>query len=322
MVFELLETRVVRRRMEALDVVSFRLAGTSADAPLPAFQAGAHIDIQLPNGLTRKYSLLNDPAAIGVYEIAVKLEPASRGGSRWLHENVSAGDLLHVGPPQNLFPLATDTGRSILLAAGIGITPILAMMRTLLREGRQFELHYFSRSPEHAAYSAALTEEAPAACTTIHVGLDAASTETVLDHVMVRREATDHVYFCGPPGFMAAAQRLAAPRFASTHVHYEHFSAPACSVSEGDGPFEVELARTGKRINVPAGKSITDVLFEHSIPFETSCEAGICGICRTRVVSGVPAHRDTLLSLTEKARNDCMLPCVSRSYSERLVLDI
>lgn len=318
----LIEARVLARRREADDIVSLRLAPSAGEAGLPGFDAGSHIDVHLPNGLVRKYSLCNDPAEEGVYEIAVKLEPASRGGSRWLHETVGAGDRLRIGAPQNLFPLSAGPGRSVLLAAGIGVTPILAMARTLVRTGRAFALHYFARSPGAAAYQSVLTAEPYGRAATLHFGLDAGATEAVLDAVVPDGAGDDHLYFCGPPAFMAAAQRIATARLLPGHVHWEHFSPPEPTDGAKDAAFEIELARSGTVLLVPADKSITDVLYDNAIPIDTSCEAGICGSCRTAVLAGLPLHRDEVLAPDERARNDVILPCVSRCSSRRLVLDL
>lgn len=319
----LIDARVVARRHETPDVVAFRLAGTGMEdgRGLPPFDAGAHIDIHLPGGLVRQYSLSNDPAERDTYEIAVKLEPASRGGSRWLHDAVQVGDRLRIGTPKNLFPLAGGATRSILIAAGIGITPILSMARRLAREGGDFELHYFARSIEAVAFRNVLETEIPAA--TLHIGLDAEATGTMVGRILPAGGGREHVYFCGPSQFMAAVREIAAGRVPEECLHWEHFSAPAASSAEtGDAAFSVILARSSRTLLVPAGQSITDVLFENAIPIETSCEAGICGVCRTRVLDGVPLHRDALLSAAERTRNDCLLPCVSRCAGGTLTLDL
>jgi vanillate O-demethylase ferredoxin subunit len=318
----LIEARVLARRQEAADIVSLRLAAPTGGAGLPGFDAGAHIDVHLPNGLVRKYSLCNDPAEAGIYEIAVKLEQPSRGGSRWLHETVGAGDTMRIGVPQNLFPLAAATGRSVLLAAGIGITPILAMARVLARDGRAFDLHYFARSPDAAAYRSVLADEPYRRATTLHFGLDADTTQAALGHAVPDEAGNAHLYFCGPPAFMAMAQRVAAARLPPERVHWESFAPAEPTDGVADAAFEIELARSGMVLAVAADQSITDVLYENAIPIDTSCEAGICGSCRTAVLAGTPLHRDEVLSPAERARNDCLLPCVSRCTSGRLVLDL
>lgn len=182
---DLREVRVQARSVEAPAIVSFRLCSVSPDRPLPRFQAGAHIDIQLPDGSMRQYSLANDPAEPGVFEIAVKLEEQSRGGSQWLHSDVAVGDVLKVSPPRNLFPLVRDSQPAVLIAGGIGITPIMAMVRTLLREEKEFELHYFARAPEIAAYLQTLLRETKGKpVVQHHFGLDVDATRPALREII------------------------------------------------------------------------------------------------------------------------------------------
>jgi len=318
---EYLDVRVVERRMEACDVAAFRLVSERSELPLPSFDAGAHIDVLLPTGKVRQYSLSNCSDRPGVFEIAVKLEQSSGGGSRWLHEEVFEGAKLKISPPRNHFPLHSGSSRSILLAAGIGITPIIAMMRAHLRDRRPYELHYFARGGQLAAYRSALLRESPGDSATIHLGLDANLTGKVLDQVIAGR-ADDHLYFCGPPGFMAAVRALAEERMPGENIHFEYFAAPKEPRNDAVCEFEVELARSYKTLVIPADKSITDVLFEHDVAIDTSCESGICGSCKVKVLAGTPHHLDEVLSPSERARNDCLLPCVSRALSGRLVLDL
>ncbi len=318
------EVRVQARSVEAPAIVSFRLCSLVPDRPLPSFEAGAHIDVQLPDGSIRQYSLANDPAETGVFEIAVKLEEQSRGGSAWLHSDVSVGDVIKVGPPRNLFPLVRDSEPVTLIAGGIGITPIMAMVRTLLRENKRFELHYFARAPEIAAYLQTLLRETNGLpVVKPHFGLDADATRAALQQI-IKEDMRGHLYFCGPAPFMSTISEVAKERnLESEKVHFEYFSAPKNEAeADNQNAFEVEIASTGQVLTVPPDKSITDVLFENSVAIDTSCEEGTCGSCRTRIISGTPIHRDVVLSKAEKERNDCLLPCVSRSASKRLVLDL
>lgn len=272
----------------------------------------------------RQYSLANDPAEPDVFEIAVKLEESSRGGSQWLHSKVSVGDVLKVSTPRNLFPLVIDSQPAILIAGGIGITPIMAMVRTLLRKNKQFELHYFARAPEIAAYLQTLLRETNGLpVIKPHFGLDVAATHAALRQI-ITEDMQGHLYFCGPGPFMSMISDVAKERnLQSEKVHFEYFSAPKTDVdADNQNAFEIEIASTGEVLTVPPDKSITDVLFENSISIDTSCEEGTCGSCRTRVISGTPIHRDVVLSNAEKAKNDCLMPCVSRSASKRMVLDI
>lgn len=319
----LIAVRVAARERAACDVISLRLVSDAGDVPLPSFAAGAHIDLHLRDGLSRKYSLCNAPSERGFYEIAVKRESASRGGSAYVHDALRVGDVLRVGTPLNYFPLAADNSPSVLLAAGIGITPLLAMMHDLTRVGRRFELHYFIRSEDSAAYVQTVHRQF-AHVSNLHVGLTPSATTARIGEIVGEMDLRAHLYFCGPPPFMDAANTMATARLPAANIHYEHFSAPVCtSAAEGGArEFVVELARSKRVLAVPADKSITDVLFENGVKVETSCEAGICGACRTAVLEGTPDHKDAFLSPTDKARNDCVMPCVSRCRGPRLVLDV
>jgi len=316
----LIAARVIARERVACDVVSLRLASGEANTALPAFEAGAHIDLHLRDGLVRKYSLCSDPSERAFYEIAVKREPASRGGSVFVHDEIQVGDIVCVGKPENYFPLAPDGSGAVLLAAGIGITPLLAMAHTLKRAGRALDFHYFVRSLEDAAYARTLQEQL-AEVSTLHVGLTPERTRETLAQIVRRMNAQEHLYFCGPAPFMDAADAIAYDHLPAHHIHCERFSATSTNVA-GERTFEIMLARLQRVFTVPPDKSITDVLFEQGVPIGTSCEAGICGACRTAVLDGTPDHRDEFLSAADKARNDCIMPCVSRCKTGRLVLDI
>jgi len=318
---EHIDVRVVERRMEALDVVAFRLASQNNGRQLPYFEPGAHIDVMLPSGEARKYSLANFSDDPDVFEIAVKREPQSTGGSKWLHEEVVVGSVLKISPPRNHFPLLPGHGRSLLLAAGIGITPIISMMRAHIQDDRPYQLHYFARGEAFAPYRNALAAERYRDHVRVHLGLDANATGKVLTAAI--NDARDaHVYYCGPPAFMAAIREISAGQVTQDRLHFEYFAPPAPQSSKAGGAFKIELARSKRMFLVPAEKSITDVLFENDIAVDTSCEAGICGSCKLKVLGGTPEHLDEVLSPSERARNDCLLPCVSRCHSGTLILDI
>ncbi|KUZ79262.1 PDR/VanB family oxidoreductase [Burkholderia ubonensis] len=319
---DLIAARVIARERVACDVISLRLVSDAPDFALPAFDAGAHIDLHLRDGLTRKYSLCNDPFERGVYEIAIKREPASRGGSAHVHDAIRVGDVLRIGAPLNYFPLAPDDSPAVLLAAGIGVTPLLAMAHSLLRAGRPLAFHYFVRSADAAAYGATLASQL-ASVATVHTGLTPDATGDAIAAIVGAMDPRAHLYFCGPASFMAAVDAIARPELGDARLHHEHFSAPVAGTAAGeDGGFEIELARSQRTLRVPPEQSITDVLYDHGIEVVTSCEAGVCGACRTTVIDGTPDHRDAFLSAADKARNDCMMPCVSRCRGERLVLDL
>ena len=319
-----LSLRVARKTIEAEGIASFELVPADG-GPLPAFTAGAHVDVQVPGGPQRPYSLCNDPAETHRYVIAVLDEPASRGGSRGMHERVHEGDMLQVGAPRNLFPLAPGAARHLLLAGGIGITPILAMAWQLGREGAEFELHYCARTPQRAAFAGPLAEAAFAERVHLHFDDGAPAQRLDIAAVLAAQPAGTHLYVCGPNGFMDAV--LGAARdagWADERLHREVFAPALAPASDeaGDRGFEVQLLSTGQVVEVPAGCSVVRALEAAGVFVPTSCEQGVCGTCLTGVVEGVPEHRDSYLTPEEHAAGDQFLPCCSRARSARLVLDL
>ena len=317
----MLSVSVKSKIQETANIVSLELVNTQP-GPLPAFTAGAHIDVHLPNGLMRQYSLCNAPTETHRYQIAVLKEPASRGGSQAVHELIKPGDTLHIGEPKNLFPLNTTATTSLLFAGGIGVTPMLAMAETLAQQGANFQLHYCARSQAHAAFIPRI-QAAPYA-KQAHCHFDDGSPQQKLDAVSTlgKPEAGVHIYVCGPQGFMDyilnTAEGLGWP---AEQLHKEYFSAAPIETA-GDKPFTIEIKSTGERIEVPADKSAAAALEEagHFVPL--SCEQGICGACLTNVLAGEPEHRDQFLTDEEQASNTQFTPCCSRAKSECLVLDL
>lgn len=316
-----LQVRVVRKELIAHDIVCFELVDTSG-AALPPFEAGAHIDVVVPDGPMRQYSLCNDPVQSHRYQIAVLKEHEGRGGSRMLHEQVQEGDVLTIGQPRNLFPLQEDAASSLLLAGGIGITPLLAMARRLTALGRPFALHYCARSAARAAFREELAQAGFASQVSFH--FDDGPTEQALDlsSLLTTVQPGVHVYTCGPKGFMDAvlstARGLGWPE---AQLHYEFFSAAPVTRTD-DGSFDVTIASTGRIIRIPADKSVTQALEAEGIDIPTACEQGICGTCMTGVLEGEPDHRDDYLTPEERAENRQFLPCCSRAKSACLVLDL
>lgn len=314
-----LMVRVSRRVEEADGVCRFDLV-TQDGSALPAFSAGAHIDVHVAPGLIRQYSLSNDPSERDRYRIAVLREPASRGGSAGMHESVRAGDLLRVSEPRNHFPLV-EAPRSLLLAGGIGVTPILAMAHALHAQGRSFEMHYCGRSASRMAFLEELRSAGFAGSVVLHAD-DVPAQKFDAEAVLARPESDTHLYVCGPNGFMdhvlETARRNGWPE---AQLHREYF-AGAVTTLESDGCFEVRVASSGLSCQVPAGKTVIEVLAAHGVEVPTSCEAGICGTCLTRVVEGTPDHRDSFLTDAERAANDQFTPCCSRAFSPLLVLDL
>ncbi len=288
---------------------------------LPRFAAGAHIGVRLGEAVWRDYSLWNDPAERRRYRIAVLREKLGEG-SRRLHDSVRVGDLVEVSLPRNNFPLSDAAERHLLLAGGIGITPIMAMVAELKRRRAEFSLHYCTRAPERTAFREELDLLAAMGKVVFHY--DGGDPANGLDIIALLREPQPgtNLYYCGPAGMMAAAAAASA-HWPSGTVHCEYFkgpgAAPAAQFPE-DRPFRVRLAKSGAEYEVPAGETIIEVLRRHGVETRTSCELGYCGACLTRYVAGDADHRDPILG--EVARETHMLICCSRAKSDLLVLDL
>lgn len=316
----MIEVQVAARHNEALDICSYELIRVDGQ-PLPAFTAGAHIDVHLPGGVIRQYSLCNHPEERHRYLIGVLKDPASRGGSSSLHEQIQPGARLFISEPRNLFPLALQARRHLLFAGGIGITPILAMAEHLAQNGAAFELHYCARSLERAAFVERLRQAPYADRVFLH--FDEAP-ETALDTARVLAAPSEdvHLYVCGPGGFMQHVLDTArAQGWQDACLHREYFAA-APTDTRADGSFAVKLASSGQVFEIPKDRSVVQVLESHGIEIPISCEQGVCGTCLTRVLEGVPDHRDMFLTEAEQACNDQFTPCCSRSKTPLLVLDL
>ena len=317
----LLRVRVAVRRDEALDICSLDLVPVDGSA-LPGFSAGAHIDVHLPGGLVRQYSLCNPPGETQRYRIAVLRDAASRGGSATVHDQLQVGTVLDIGTPRNLFELDPAAPHHLLLAGGIGITPLLAMAEQLAAQGGGFTLHHATRSRERTPFVAQLAT-APYADRVHHHFDDGPATQK-LDLAATLRSAPagSHLYVCGPTGFMEAV--LAEGRaqgWDEARLHREYFAA-APTGTAGDGGFELELTSSGRVIPVAADQTALAALLAAGLDIPMSCEQGVCGTCLTGVKSGVPDHRDQYLTPEERAANNQFLPCCSRASSARLVLDL
>lgn len=315
--FPVLVARIAR---EAENILSFEFRDPDG-RDLPPFTAGAHVEVQIGEGMIRSYSLCNDPAERHRYVVAVLKEEGGRGGSRAMHEMVGEGDLLPISAPRNHFPLAgREARRHLLLAGGIGVTPMVAMIAELEARGAPWSMHYCTRSPERTAFLAHLRPYIEAGKVFVHhdggdpaKGLDLEATLSGFD-------VGTHLYYCGPPGFMAACARYLEP-WPPHAVHREFFASPGDRAgSEGNEPFRVKLKSTGEILDVPADRSIADVLRGTGCPVETDCEDGYCGTCVTRYLAGTPEHRDTVLS--EKERKSYVMVCCARARSGVLELDL
>ncbi|MRV71662.1 2Fe-2S iron-sulfur cluster binding domain-containing protein [Duganella sp. FT92W] len=315
-----LSVKVARRTEEALDIASFELVSLDG-APLPPFSAGAHIDVQVKEGLVRQYSLCNDARETQRYVIGVLRDPKSRGGSVAMHDGVREGDVLRISAPKNHFPLAPSR-RTLLFAGGIGITPILCMAEQLAHSGADFELHYCTREPARAAFHGRLLAPRFGASVHLHFDCGAPAQKLDLPTLLATPDPDTHIYVCGPGGFIDHVVNSGrAQGWNSAQVHLEHFSAKAQDKS-ADTAFNVKIASSGKTYCVPAGRTVASVLADNGVTVPTSCEEGVCGTCITRVLDGVPAHRDAYFTDDERARNDQFTPCVSRALSNCLVLDL
>jgi vanillate O-demethylase ferredoxin subunit len=315
---DLLQVRVARRANEAEDICSYELV--SADGTeLPPFEAGAHIDVHVSPGLVRQYSLCNAPHERHRYVIGVLRDPASRGGSQAMHDTIQTGANLQISAPKNHFPLVAAP-HSLLLAGGIGVTPILSMAEALSAQGASFDMHYCTRSPERTAFRERLQQSPFAA--RVHFHHD--SVERLdLAALLANLERDTHIYFCGPTGFIDHVKATtAALNWPESQLHLEYFGAAAAAPVAGDQPFEVKLASSGACYTIPAGSTVLRVLTDAGVFIPASCEQGVCGTCLTRVLDGVPDHRDLYLTEEEQAANDQFTPCCSRSRSATLLLDL
>ncbi len=312
------ELKHVTHEAEDISVLEFQRPD---GAVLPPFSAGSHIDLRLGNGLVRSYSLVNCPSETHRYVIGVKKEPDSRGGSRFIHEQLSAGDEVDIHEPCNNFQLCENAHRSVLIAGGIGITPFASMVRRLEELGRPWELHYAARNRCSAGF---VRQLASYGSKVNFYFSNEYSDETPARRIDIEKIVTEvapdaHVYCCGPRNMLAVFEKAAAS-LPSQQIHMEFFSN-----AEGidkTGGFDVRLARSGQTIEVHPGETILDALLKRGIDAPYSCLEGVCSSCETRVISGIPDHRDLILSQEEREANDRMLICCSRSKSATLVLDL
>ena len=317
----LLNLRLRQIRLESHGIASYELVAAEPGHVLPAFTAGAHIDLHLAEQRVRSYSLLNDPAETHRYVIAVQLDVQGRGGSAWMHRVPRVGDVLQVSLPSNDFALAESSAPAVFVAGGIGITPILSMLRRLSGQQRPWQLHYAARSAQQAAFVGeleALAGDRQQRALRLCFG---ASGEDRLNlrRIVEQAPTAAHLYCCGPARMIDEFLAVCA-QHPPGRVHVERFAAASPAATAGG--FEVVLQRSGRRLAVPAGKTILDTLLDHDVNVQYSCSAGVCGTCRTKVLDGVPDHRDDYLSDDEKRSNDAIMVCCSGARSRTLVLDL
>ncbi|MCF4010003.1 PDR/VanB family oxidoreductase [Rheinheimera sp. UJ63] len=321
----MLNVKILKRTQEALDIVSFELGNIDGSA-LPHFDAGAHIDVQINENTLRQYSLYNSSNEHRTYKIAVLRDANSRGGSQWIHDTLKQGDIIKISHPRNLFSLNTGRHPVLLFAGGIGITPLISMAETLHSLNQAFELHYFARSKEHAAFFSQLANGPFSKNVFFHFEDLRASQGNGVRDILTGRQ-TDitptQIYTCGPNGFMdfifSTAKELGWPISA---LHKEVFKADIVEPSTKDKCFTLNLIKSGITIDVSADQTALEALEEAGVEIDSSCEQGVCGSCLTKVLNGVPDHRDHFLSDSERSANDQFTPCCSRALSESLSLDL
>jgi len=313
------KVRVAEVLEETSNIKTFRLKRADG-APFDPYPAGAHIDVVGPTAVVRQYSLCSDPYELDEYWVAVKLEAESRGGSQALHK-VQVGQELEISAPRNLMGIAEKADRHMLVAAGIGVTPMISMAYHLQRAGQDFDLHYFARSREEAAFVDLLESRSGfSERVTFHFGLSRDEQAAVLETSISPLTAHSHVYTCGPEGFMERVKDIAREKVPEGNVHIEHFQASEPTDTSADMPFEIEVY--DEVYEVPVGRSIVQVLEENGVEVDTTCQEGICGTCIMGVLKGEPDHRDQCMSSSEKKANDQIAACVSRAKSPRLVLEL
>ena len=283
---------------------------------LPSAEPGAHIGLILPNGIERQYSLITAGTALTEYTVGVKRDLNSRGGSVFMHDQLRVGSRLSIVPPRNNFPLREDVDLVVLLAGGIGITPIYCMIKRLIDRSRAWELYYSCRTRLDAAFLDDLSPHS-----NVHFHFDDEEGGRFLDVARIIETLPNyaHLYCCGPAPMLAAFES-ATSHWPADQVHVEYFTPKFAAAQEGG--FVVELARAKRELVIPPGKSILQAIREAGIEVPHSCEEGVCGACETRVIAGIPDHRDTILTESERKENATMMICCSGSKTPRLVLDI
>ncbi|MDC4679567.1 PDR/VanB family oxidoreductase [Acinetobacter baumannii] len=292
---------------------------SATSTTLPKVEAGAHIDVHLPNGMVRQYSLCQNPNDEGKFRLGILRDPESRGGSISAFDEIKDGMQIQVSEPKNLFPLL-KAKHSVLIGGGIGITPLITMAYQLAHEGASFELHYCGASPEKCAFVDEIKNGVLAQYTTFHFKSEGASHRAFFESAIKDIDSESHIYTCGPVGFMDWVINLATTHdFPEQQIHKEYFQVE--TDTSGDS-FEVVAERSGKIIMVEAGETILQALAKEGIDIEMSCEQGVCGTCMCDVIEGEPDHRDVYFTDEEKASNEQILVCCSRSKTPRLVLDI
>ncbi len=314
-----LDARIASRTALTEDIVCLELVALDG-GPLPAFEAGAHVDVHVAPGFVRQYSISNDPRETHRYRLGILRDPASRGGSEAIHRAFEAGKTIRISLPRCNFRLAGEQRRAVLLAGGIGVTPLLSMAYCLEAGGIDFTLHYCTRTAARTAFRAELADAPFASRVVLHHDDGPPEQRLDLDAALGARDDGTHLYVCGPTGFIGFVTEGAKARgWGAGQIHVEHFTA---DVDRSGGSFTVIAAKSGVTVEVGPDESIAQALIRGGVDVPLSCEQGVCGTCLTDVVEGTPDHRDLYQTDEEKAANTQLTPCCSRSKSERLVLDL
>lgn len=306
---------------EAAGILSFDLRPADGGT-LPPFEAGAHIDLHLANGLVRSYSLVNPPWERHRYVVAVALDRNSSGGSRFLFDRQLAGQIITISAPRNNFRLVENAANTALIAGGIGVAPLFCMAQRLEALGRPWQLHYATRDRASCAFRSPLEALEAARPGRVHFNFDQEHGRIIdLPAIVAAVPLDAHIYCCGPIPMLEAFKAAAAARPAE-RVHVEYFAAPVTTGPALGNAYTVTLARSGRTLEVPAGQTILSVLSQAGIFAASSCETGICGACEVTVLQGIPDHRDHILTDAERVSNTRMMICVSGCQSDNLVLDL
>lgn len=313
----MMQLRIASVNDAAAGIRTFELVAQD-ESELPAFTPGSHVTVRAPNGMLRKYSLCNDPADSRRYVITVKRDPHGQGGSISMVDGAKQGDILPTSLPDNAFSLVNTTAGYIFIAGGIGITPILSMIRSFGEiPTAPWKLYYFTQSPETTAFLQELTSPALRKNVVIHHDCGDAAQAFDLWPVL-EKPSNKHIYCCGPRGLMEAVRDMAG-HWNTANIHFESF-VQGGAPKKDDKPFTVKLATSGQEFEVPVGKTILEVLRAGGCNVRASCESGTCGTCRTRLVEGVADHRDMVL-MPEEMDHQIMV-CVSRAKTAQIVIDL
>ncbi len=312
---DFMSLRIDRKTELAEDIYLFELTRPD-NAPLPSFEAGAHVTVITPCGARRNYSLCNDPTDDSRYQLGIKAERGGRGASVSMVEQAAEGDVLPVANPENTFSLV-DADEYIFIAGGIGITPIICMVRTLLARGMgNFHLYYLTRGPELTAFREELSSADLAGRVTVHH--DGGDPDNMYDFwPLFEKPGKAHVYCCGPRPLMEEIRGVSG-HWSQDRIHFEDFASDVMALREDDRAFVVRHADTGETVEVPADATILETLRRAGHELPSSCESGTCGTCRTELVSGEADHRDMVLEAHQ--RESHIMICVSRARGDELVL--